>query len=118
MAVRSSPTASLAGVVPHVLDPVYAATKHFVVGLVRSLARPLSDLGVTVNAVCPGGVDTPLLDVIDRRDAMAAEGRALMDPDEVAVVAASLLAGTETGQIVAVLHGRGAVPCDFTGVTP
>ena len=34
-------TASLAGVGPHPDDPVYAATKHFVVGLVRSLGYPL-----------------------------------------------------------------------------
>jgi len=38
----------------------YAASKHAVVGLVRSLAMEILGTGVTVNAVCPGYVDTPM----------------------------------------------------------
>src|SRR6185369_8978526 len=81
-------TASLAGLGPHEPDPVYAATKHFVVGLVRSLGGPFAELGITVNAVCPGGVDTALLDAIRHRDALRDAGRPLMDPDEIAKAAA------------------------------
>jgi len=54
-------TASLAGLLPYSPDPVYAATKHFVVGFVRAIAPTLLPKGITVNAVCPGMVDTPLL---------------------------------------------------------
>ena len=38
----------------------YAASKHGVLGLVRSAAAELAGSGVTVNAVCPGYVDTPM----------------------------------------------------------
>ncbi len=38
----------------------YTASKHGVLGLVRSAAAELARTGVTVNAVCPGYVDTPM----------------------------------------------------------
>jgi NAD(P)-dependent dehydrogenase (short-subunit alcohol dehydrogenase family) len=40
----------------------YTASKHGVLGLVRSAAAELARIGVTVNAVCPGYVDTPMTD--------------------------------------------------------
>lgn len=40
--------------------PAYAAAKHGVLGLVRSLAQEVARKGITCNAVCPGFVDTPL----------------------------------------------------------
>jgi len=40
----------------------YSASKHGVLGLVRSAAAELARTGVTVNAVCPGYVDTPMTD--------------------------------------------------------
>lgn len=42
----------------------YAAAKHGVVGLTKTLALELAPHGVTANAVCPTGVDTPLIDGI------------------------------------------------------
>jgi NAD(P)-dependent dehydrogenase (short-subunit alcohol dehydrogenase family) len=38
----------------------YAASKHGILGLVRSAAAELASKGVTVNAICPGYVDTPM----------------------------------------------------------
>ncbi|MBI3979706.1 MAG: glucose 1-dehydrogenase [Chloroflexi bacterium] len=49
-----------------VLVGAYATTKHAVVGLTRALAFELAEHQITVNAYCPGLVDTPMWDTIDR----------------------------------------------------
>src|SRR6185437_16315488 len=40
----------------------YTAAKHGVLGLVRAAAAEYARTGVTVNAICPGYVDTPMTD--------------------------------------------------------
>ena len=72
-------TASIAGLGPYADDPMYAATKHAVVGFVRSVAPQLAATGVRLHAICPGGVDTGLLDP-DRKARMVAAGRPLLGP--------------------------------------
>ena len=86
-------TSSLAGIGPLPQDPVYAATKHAVIGLVRSLAGPLTGHHITINAICPGGIDTPLLDSTGSRETMLEAGRPLMDPDVCAQVVSDLMVG-------------------------
>lgn len=92
-------TASTAGLKGYPYAAAYCAAKHGVVGLARALAVELKPSGVTVNAVCPGYTDTPLLDtaaaeianktgrtVSEARAALAkdnADGR-LISPEEVA----------------------------------
>jgi len=44
----------------------YATSKHAVLGLTRCLAVELAPHGILVNCYCPGIVDTPMWDVIDR----------------------------------------------------
>ncbi len=53
--------ASNAGKVGYPNMAVYNATKAAVISLTRSLAAEWADSGINVNAVCPGGVDTPML---------------------------------------------------------
>jgi NAD(P)-dependent dehydrogenase (short-subunit alcohol dehydrogenase family) len=53
--------ASTAGVKGYAYVAAYCAAKHGVVGLMRSLALEVGKNGVTVNAVCPGYTDTPML---------------------------------------------------------
>lgn len=55
-------TASLAGLVPGILTAPYAASKHAVVGLSLSLRLEAAAYGVRVTVVCPGLVETPILD--------------------------------------------------------
>ena len=54
--------ASVAGLGGIALAAPYAASKHGAVGLVRSLALEFAKTNLTVNAVCPAFVDTPMVD--------------------------------------------------------
>jgi NAD(P)-dependent dehydrogenase (short-subunit alcohol dehydrogenase family) len=54
--------ASTAGLRGFRYTSVYSASKHALVGLTKSLALELAQSGVTVNAVCPGWVDTPMVE--------------------------------------------------------
>ena len=56
-------TASFAGLAPLPLLTPYAMTKHAVVGLSQSLRAEAKVHGVRVTALCPGAIETPLLDV-------------------------------------------------------
>jgi NAD(P)-dependent dehydrogenase (short-subunit alcohol dehydrogenase family) len=53
--------ASTAGLKGYAYVSAYAAAKHAVVGLVRSLAIETAKTGVTVNAVCPGYTETEMM---------------------------------------------------------
>ncbi|MGP9819432.1 SDR family NAD(P)-dependent oxidoreductase [Salinarimonas sp. NSM] len=89
---------------------LYAASKAALTGLVRSWAAALVPRGVTVNAIAPATVDTPMLRDPARADAPIAPlpiGR-IIRPDEIAALAALLLSedgGAITGQVLTVCGG-------------
>lgn len=105
-------TASLAGLFPFAPDPLYTATKHAVVGLVRSLAPQLEAKRISINAVCPGIVDTPLVGAA--RERLKEAGFAMIPPEDIAEAVVQCFTGTvDTGACLACEAGRPAVPFEF-----
>ncbi|HYT27370.1 MAG TPA: SDR family NAD(P)-dependent oxidoreductase [Actinomycetota bacterium] len=107
-------TASLAGLTAYPGDPVYSMTKHGVVGLVRTLAEPLAADRVTINCVCPGFADTPLLDRFAGQ--LRTAGFPLLSADEVAAAVLTAATGGGTGQAWVCQPGRPPEPFRFRGV--
>jgi NAD(P)-dependent dehydrogenase (short-subunit alcohol dehydrogenase family) len=103
-------TASLAGLTAMPDDPVYAATKHAVIGFVRSVAPVLAERGISINAVCPGIADTPMVGGA-ARERLEQAGFPLLSADDVAGAAWTALTSGETGHAWAVQPGR--PPLDF-----
>lgn len=76
--------ASIAAKVGEPYISAYTASKHGVLGLVRSAAAEVATSGVTVNAVCPGYVDTPMTDatvegIVAKTGRSAEEARAALE---------------------------------------
>lgn len=55
-------TASVAGLVGAPLMPLYAASKHAVVGMTKTAAAEYGKAGIRINSVCPGIIRTPMLE--------------------------------------------------------
>lgn len=55
-------TASVAGLVGAPLQPIYAASKHAVVGMTKTAAAEYGKAGIRINSVCPGIIRTPMLE--------------------------------------------------------
>ncbi|MHB8671011.1 MAG: SDR family NAD(P)-dependent oxidoreductase [Acidimicrobiales bacterium] len=104
-------TASLAGLIGFPPDPVYTLTKHGVVGLVRSLAPALQARRITINAICPGLVDTPLLG--EARELIAQAGFPLIPPEEIADAVVGAVTSGLSGQAWVCQPGRPPEPYEF-----
>lgn len=117
--------ASTAGKQGVVLGAPYSASKHGVVGFTKALALELAKTGITVNAVCPGYVETPMAqrvrqgyaqvweisedEVLDRFQAKIPLGR-YGTPEEVAGMVEYLVtepAASTTAQAINVCGGLG-----------
>jgi NAD(P)-dependent dehydrogenase (short-subunit alcohol dehydrogenase family) len=103
-------TASLAGLTAVPEDPVYALTKHAVVGFVRSVAAALAARGIAINAICPGFADTPMV-AGTARERLQSAGFPLLSVADVAEAAWVSLTSGETGHAWVVQPGR--PPVDF-----
>jgi len=108
-------TASLAGLTAMPDDPVYAATKHAVVGFVRSVAPALAARGISINAVCPGIADTPLVQE-QARARLVRAGFPLLSAVDVAEATWQVLESGETGHAWVVQPGRPPVDFRFPNV--
>jgi len=95
-------TASLAGLTSMPFDPLYTATKHAVVGFVRSAAPALERRGIRINALCPGFTDTPIVEE-ELRGMLPVP---LMEPSFVADAALQALRSEDTGQAWVVQPNR------------
>lgn len=108
--------ASNAGVTGYAYSAAYCAAKHALVGLTRALAIDLARTGVTINALCPGWVETQLAEeavtriaaktgrsVDEARTQLAqmSPQRRMIKPDEVAHAALALCAHGARG-----IHGQ------------
>ncbi|KHN94562.1 NAD(P)-binding domain protein [Metarhizium album ARSEF 1941] len=105
--VNMASMASLRGI-PDV--PGYVATKHAVLGLSRSFAQSWASVGLRVNCVAPGAVNTPMIRgmVIDAGSPYKGVLRHVLEPDEVADTIVFLLgegSSAITGQVVEVNGG-------------
>ncbi len=104
---------SVVGVYGSKGQSVYSATKSFVIGFTKSLAKELGPLGITVNAIAPGFIDTDLVQDVKpeiRDDLLShiALGR-IGTPDDVAkgvIFLASDLGSYVNGQVLGIDGGQ------------
>ena len=92
-------TASMAGLGAMPGDITYTATKHAVVGLVKSLGATLEQsgqTGVCISAICPGFVNTPLVPS-DAQSFIKEMGMPVIDPARVGEAAMQAIAAHANG---------------------
>ena len=107
-------TASLAGLVPVPSDPLYALTKHAIIGYTRSVAPELAERGVRINLVCPGIVRTPM--TAPSQATFDEAGFPLMEPEQIVDAILVAARSEETGQAWVCQPGREPLQFRFPGV--
>ncbi len=99
--------ASVAGIAGLAGSPDYSAAKAAIIGFTKSVAREVAHLGIRVNAIAPGFVDTPLLDELPESVKLAILAQTpcgrLGSAEEIAALAVFLADGAGdfvTGQVI------------------
>jgi NAD(P)-dependent dehydrogenase (short-subunit alcohol dehydrogenase family) len=108
-------TASLAGLTPIADDPIYGLTKSAVVGFVRSVALPLAERGIRIQALCPAWADTALMGDELKSD-LVERGYRLLRPEDIAEGLWAAYSSEETGEAWVVQPGREPLAYGFRGV--
>jgi meso-butanediol dehydrogenase / (S,S)-butanediol dehydrogenase / diacetyl reductase len=108
--------ASVSGLVGQPFNAAYVASKHGVVGLTKALALEFAKAGVRVNAVCPTGVNTPMiaappapgvdLELLTNSAGPWLDGGQLLEPEDIAD-AMAFLASSDAKRITGI-----AMPVD------
>jgi len=107
-------TASLAGLLPVAMDPVYCANKHAVVGFGRAMADALAGDAIRFNVVCPGFAESGIIAPI--RESLIDSGFTIIPAEAVADAVVALFAGEDTGSAVVIQSGREPIPFQFRNV--
>lgn len=107
-------TASLAGLTPVPMDPIYAANKAGVVHLVRSVGPVFGDQGIRVNALCPSFAETGIIQPI--KEGLQAMRVPILEVEHVMEAFDRILASGLSGQAWFVQYGRDSEPFQFRNV--
>jgi NAD(P)-dependent dehydrogenase (short-subunit alcohol dehydrogenase family) len=109
-------TASVAGLIGFSPDPIYTLTKHAVVGFVRAMAPQLRELGITINAVNPAIVETPLVGE-EAMKMLRAANIPTMPPSQIADAVVSAITSGRTGECWVCTKAGGNAPHVFADVS-
>jgi NAD(P)-dependent dehydrogenase (short-subunit alcohol dehydrogenase family) len=93
------------------ITAMYGITKYAVVGMARKLANELAGWGVTINAICPYAVDTPILRSV--RERLIASGETLIPVSQIAQDVLDIARSGKTGEAWICAPGRAALPHEF-----
>jgi len=104
-------TASMAGLVAAPFDPIYAANKHAVVGLMRSLGESYAADGIRVHALCPSFAHTDIIKGSEQT--LIDMGFPIIDVADVVTAFQRILDADSTGECWFVVAGRESEPFRF-----
>ena len=108
-------TASVAGIIAFEGNPIYTLTKQAVTGFVRALAPSLIADGITIDAVCPGIVDTPMTTAAAAGSGWDPKRIPLIPAATIAAEALDLATSDGTGRCRAVRRDGDVVDWEFPG---
>ncbi len=104
-------TCSMAALAPEFSNPMYTLTKSAILGYVRAMANPLRQYGITINAICPSFVDTPMLG--RTRQLLREQNFPLLSPQDVATTLDQVAHGAGSGEAWTLVAGRPAAAHEF-----